>query len=131
MGEQEGQSQPVKPQLGLFDAVSIMVGIVIGASIYKSPPLIFGNVSSPAWVLGGVLSLIGAFCYAELASTYPRSGGDYVYLSRAFGPWAGFFFGWAQLAVVITASIGMMAFIFAEHAVDAIAVPPPEVMQKL
>lgn len=121
MGSNEEQNQPVKPRLGLFDAVSIMVGIVIGATIYESPPLIFSNVSGPewglgVWVLGGVLSLIGALCYAELASTYPRTGGDYVYLSRAFGPWAGFLFGWAQLVVVITASIGSMAFVFGRYA---------------
>lgn len=125
MGGPEEQSQPVKPRLGLFDAVSIMVGIVIGATVYESPPVIFNNVSSPAWgiavwVIGGVLSLIGALCYAELASTYPGMGGDYVYLSRAFGPWCGFLFGWAQLTVVITASIGSMAFIFAENAVVVI-----------
>jgi len=121
MGGNEEPNQPVKPQLGLWDAVSIMVGIVIGASIYESPPLIFNNVTGPewgmgVWVLGGVLSLIGALCYAELASTYPRMGGDYVYLSRAFGPWAGFLFGWAQLVVVITASIGSMAFVFGRYA---------------
>jgi amino acid transporter len=132
MGENEGQSQPVKPQLGLFDAVSIMVGIVIGASIYKTPTLIFNCVSGPewglgVWVLGGILSLIGALCYAELASTYPRMGGDYVYLSRAFGPWAGFLFGWAQLTVVLTANIGMMAFVFGEYAVDALSAPQAEI----
>lgn len=128
MGEQEGQNQPVKPQLGLFDAVSIMVGIVIGATIYESPPVIFNNVPNPAWglavwVIGGVLSLIGALCYAELASTYPRMGGDYVYLNRAFGNWCGFLFGWAQLTVVITASIGSMAFIFAKNAVEVMIQP--------
>jgi amino acid transporter len=134
MGENEGQNQPVKPQLGLFDAVCIMLGIVIGASIYKTPIAIFHFSSGPewglgVWALGGVLSLIGALCYAELASTYPRMGGDYVYLSRAFGPWAGFLFGWAQLSVVITASIGMMAFVFAENAVTILTAPPPEVLQ--
>jgi amino acid transporter len=107
--------------LGLWDAVSVIVGIVIGSTIFRSPPLIFGNVAGPweglgAWALGGFLSLIGALCYAELASTYPRSGGDYVYLSRAFGPWLGFLFGWAQLVVIITASIGAMAFVFADYA---------------
>jgi amino acid transporter len=60
--------------------------------------------------------LVGALCYAELATTYPRSGGDYVYLTRAFGPWCGFLFGWAQLTVVLTASIAMMAFVFADFA---------------
>src|SRR5690606_35580105 len=68
------------------------------------------------WVLGGALSWIGALCYAELASTYPRSGGDYVNLSKAYGPFTGFLFGWAQLAVILTGSIGMMAFVFADYA---------------
>ncbi|MBA4147596.1 MAG: amino acid permease [Verrucomicrobia bacterium] len=107
--------------LSLWDTVSIIIGIVIGAGIYETAPMVFSNVGSPVmalgvWVLGGALSLIGALCYAELASTYPRSGGDYVYLSRAFGSWAGFLFGWAQLAVIMTGSIGMMAYIFANYA---------------
>src|SRR5919201_1759081 len=67
-----------RAHLGLWDAVSIIIGIVIGATIYKSPQLIMANVSTPtmglfAWALGGALSLIGALCYAELASTYPRT----------------------------------------------------------
>jgi amino acid transporter len=115
-------TQPVLARLGLFDAVSIIVGIVIGATIYKSPQLIMANVASPAWglgawALGGVLSLIGALCYAELASAYPRIGGDYVYLSRAYGSWCGFLFGWAQLAVILPSSIGSMAFVFGDYAV--------------
>jgi amino acid transporter len=114
--------QPERPHLGLWDAVSIIVGIVIGSTIYKSPQFIMTNVSTPllgllAWGLGGALSLVGALCYAELATTYPRSGGDYVYLSRAFGDWCGFLFGWAQLAVIITSSIAMMAFVFGDYAV--------------
>jgi amino acid transporter len=69
-----------------------------------------------AWTLGGLLCLNGAFTYAELASAYPRSGGDYVYLSRAYGSWVGFLFGWAQLSVILTGSIGMMAYVFADYA---------------
>jgi APA family basic amino acid/polyamine antiporter len=107
-------------QLGLWDTVSIIVGIVIGTTIFYVPGGRFGVFSSVAnpwaglvmWGAGGLLALIGALCYAELATTYPRSGGDYVYLTRAFGPWAGFLFGWAQLALVLTASIGAMAYVF-------------------
>ncbi len=111
-----------KAHLGLWDTVSIIVGIVIGAGIYETAPFIFQNVPNPwvglgVWILGGVLTLIGGLCYAELASTYPRSGGDYVYLTKAYGPWAGFLFGWTQLAVLMTGSIGMMAYIFADYAV--------------
>lgn len=121
MGDE--QSAAGKAQLGLWDTVSIIVGIVIGASVYKTPPVIFGNVTSPlngmaVWALGGFLSLVGAFCYAELATTYPRSGGDYVYLTRAYGPWMGFLFGWAQLAVILTSSIGLMGFVFGDYAVE-------------
>src|SRR5437870_4132396 len=89
-------------RLGLWDAISIIVGIVIGTTIFKVPWLIFLNTSDAwmgllVWVVGGVLALVGALCYAELATTYPRSGGDYVYLSKAFGGWVGYLFGWGQL----------------------------------
>lgn len=115
-------NQRVEPQLGLWDAVSIIIGIVIGSSIYLIPSIINAHLSSPAevigiWTLGGVLCLIGALCYAELGTAYPRMGGDYVYLNKAFGPWFGFQFGWAQLAVILTSSIGMMGFVFGQYAV--------------
>jgi len=109
-------------QLGLWDAVSIIVGIVIGTSIFTTPPTIFGNVDGPwsglgVWLFCGILSLIGALCYAELATTYPRSGGDYVYLTRAFDRPIGFLFGWGQLTVILAGSTGAMAFIFGEYCI--------------
>ncbi len=126
--EAEGRAESARsadspqPQLGLWDAVSIIIGIVVGAGIYETAPLVLANVPSPwaalgVWITGGALSLVGAACYAELASAYPRSGGDYVYLSRAFSPAVGFLFGWAQLTVILTGSIGMMAYVFADYAV--------------
>jgi basic amino acid/polyamine antiporter, APA family len=110
------------PRLGLWDAVSLVIGIVVGTSIFRTAPEVFQNTSGPwqalgAWLLGGVLSIIGALCYAELATTYTRAGGDYEYLTRAFGPWAGFLFGWAQLTAVLTSSIGTMAYTFADYGV--------------
>ncbi len=69
-----------------------------------------------AWLLGGLLSLIGALCYAELATAYPEEGGDYVYLNRSFGSWVGFLFAWSQLWIVRPGSIGGIAFVFAEYA---------------
>ncbi len=123
MATADGGKGPVQARLGLWDAVSIIVGIVIGSSIYETPPTIFQNVSGPwaalgVWFLCGVLSLVGALCYAELATTYPHSGGDYVYLTRAFGPRTGFLFGWSQLAVVLPGSIAAMAFIFGNYAAN-------------
>ncbi len=110
-----------KRQLTLFDSTCIIVGIIIGAGIYETSPLIAQNVASlrwliAVWVLGGLLSLVGALCYAELATAYPKSGGDYVYLTRGFGRPIGFLFAWAQLWVVRPGSIGAMAYVFARYA---------------
>jgi amino acid transporter len=121
MESSPNQSQPVRAQLGLWDAVSIIIGIVIGAGIYETPPLVFRNVSGPwiglaVWAIAGLLCLVGALCYAELASAYPRLGGDYVYLTRAYGSRVGFLYGWTQLAVIQTGSIGMMAYVFGDYA---------------
>jgi basic amino acid/polyamine antiporter, APA family len=110
-----------KPELTLFDSTCLIVGIIIGAGIYVMAPDIAKGVGGPVglmgiWVLGGLLSLCGALSYAELATAYPEEGGDYVYLSRAYGPWAGFMFGWAQLSVVRPGDIVVMAFAFATYA---------------
>ena len=109
--------------------MSIIVGIVIGAGIYETAPFILSCVASPreamaVWAVGGVLSVVGALCYAELASTYPRLGGDYFFLRRAFGPWAGFLFSWSQLTVIMSGSIGLMAFVFADYAVRLFGADP-------
>lgn len=113
-------SASIVPRLGKWDAVSIIIGIVVGTAIYKTSAMVLQNVAGPwqalaVWLLGGGLSLCGAFCYAELATTYPRDGGDYEYLSRAYGRWVGFLFGWAHLTVVLSASVGTMAYAFADY----------------
>jgi amino acid transporter len=108
-------------KLGVWDGISVVVGIVVGVSLFKVPAAVFGSVTTAweglgVWALGGLLSAVGALCYAELASSNPESGGDYVYLSKAYGRPVGFLFGWAQLAGILTGSIGAMAFVFAEYA---------------
>ena len=79
------------PHLTLWDAVSIIIGIVVGTSIFRSPPIIFKNVPNPAWamtlwVVGGLVSWWGAVCYAELATTYPPTAATMNTCSRAPGP---------------------------------------------
>lgn len=107
--------------LTLFDSTCLIVGIIVGAGIYQAAPDVARGAGGTwgvvaIWVCGGLLSLCGALAYAELATAYPREGGDYVYLSRAYGRWAGFLFGWAQLAVVRPGDIAVMAFVFATYA---------------
>ncbi len=108
-------------ELSLPDAVCLVVGIIIGVGVYQMAPAVVRGVGSGTgvlliWILGGLLSLCGALTYAELASAWPRAGGDYVYLTRAYGSWAGFLFGWLQLAVVRPGDIAVMAFAFALYA---------------
>ncbi len=108
-------------QLTLFDSTCLIVGIIIGAGIYRTSPEIAKLTPNVAWLmglwlLGGLLSLIGALCYAELATAYPKEGGDYVYLTRAMGRRVGFLFAWCQLWIVRPGSIGLMAYAFAEYA---------------
>ena len=74
--------------LSLFDSTCIIVGIIVGAGIYETTPMVAACVGGrggvmAVWLAGGLLALCGALCYAELATTYPRQGGDYVYLNRA------------------------------------------------
>jgi len=110
-----------KKELSLFDSTCIIVGIIIGAGIYQMAPDIAKGAGCwwgvlAIWAVGGLISLSGAIGYAELATAYPKEGGDYVYLSRAYGPWAGFLFGWGQLAIIRPGDIAVMAFAFATYA---------------
>jgi APA family basic amino acid/polyamine antiporter len=111
-----------RPALGLIDAVSLVVGIIIGSGIFMTPPGVFANVSEPfaglaVWLIGGALAAIGALVYAELATAYPSPAGEYVYFRRAYGQPVAFAFAWAQLAVIRTgASLAPIAYVFADYA---------------
>ncbi len=75
-----------------------------------------------AWVIGGVLSLCAALCYGELAARFPKNGGDYVFMTQAYGPMWGFVFGWTKLLINNTGTLAILAFVFAEHCVIALGI---------
>lgn len=113
-------TEPV-PTLSVKDAVALVVGIVVGAGIFRTPSLVAANVTSEAsalllWVAGGVISLVGAVCYAELTTTYPHTGGDYHYLARAYGKPVSFLFVWSRITVIQTGSVALLAFVFGDYA---------------
>ncbi|MEL6162994.1 MAG: amino acid permease [Cyanobacteria bacterium J06628_3] len=111
----------LKPTLSLIDSIAIIVGIVVGASIFETPSLVAANAGSVeiallTWGFGGVISLIGALCYAELATTYPHPGGTYYYLRKALGSAVAFLFAWTRMSVIQTGSIALLAFVFGDYA---------------
>src|SRR3990172_4298611 len=118
-----------QPTLGILDAIAIIVGIVIGAGIFRLPSLVAGTAGSEAaviavWLAGGAVSLIGALCYAELATTFPSAGGDYHFLTRAYGKSLSFLFAWARVAVITTGSIALLAFVFGDFMSRLVALGP-------
>jgi len=111
--------------LSVVDAMAIIVGIVVGVGIFKTPSIVAASAGSEGmlilfWLTGGAVSLVGALCYAELTSTYPHAGGDYYYLHRAFGSTPAFLFAWARMAVIQTGSIAMAAFIIGDYASEVL-----------
>lgn len=110
-----------KPTLRLVDAITLIVGLVIGAGIFETPALVAANTRTVScviqlWLVGGVVSLLGALCFAELATTYPHVGGNYYYLKRAFGQPVAVLFAWARMTVIQTGSIALLAFVFGDYA---------------
>jgi amino acid transporter len=117
--ERDNDAAP-RQVLSVFDAVMIITGIVIGGGIFAFPPLVAGMTASVgwmfgAWILGAALALIGALCYAELAASFPNAGGDYHFLTRAYGKDLSFFFAWARITVITTGAIALLAFVFGDY----------------
>ena len=120
-----GKGAQPRRLLGLRQTIALIVGVVIGAGIFKSPSIVAGLSGSAdwmfgMWILGGLISLIGALCYAELTTAYPHPGGDYQFLHRAFGRSTAFLFGWARFAVITTGSIALLAFVFGDYMQQAV-----------
>jgi amino acid transporter len=120
-GDSAARAGAPRPTLTVFDAVAMIVGIVVGVGIFKAPSIVAANVATPTafialWLIGGAISLVGALCYAELGSSHPNAGGEYYFLSRAYGDWLGFLFAWARMTVIQTGAIAAIAFVFADYA---------------
>jgi amino acid transporter len=93
------KNNELKKTLRPADAVMIVVGNVIGVGIFTTTGFMAGDLPNAslimaAWILGGVLTLLGALTYGELGAVFPKAGGDYIYLKEAYGPLAGFMVGW-------------------------------------
>jgi len=106
--------------LGLFSATALVVSNMIGTGIFTGTGFLAGELGSTnlvfgIWVVGGVIAFLGAICYSELGINFPSSGGEYVYLTRAFGPAWGFMTGWASFFAGFSAPIATAALAFSEY----------------
>lgn len=106
--------------LSAVDAAALLVGSMIGSGIFIAPSLMAKNLSAPGiylglWVAAGLLTLLGAFSYAELAAMMPEAGGQYVYLRRALGPLPGFLYGWTLFLVIQSGFVAAVAIAFAKY----------------
>ncbi len=115
--------------LSFWNSTAIVLGIVIGVGIFRVPAIVAQSFSSPlwflaAWILGGAVCLLGVLIYSELASSYPESGGNYIYLREAYGRWAGFLFAWSELWVVRSGSMAAVSYVFAEHFLSLTSLNP-------
>src|SRR5262244_136180 len=107
-------------KLGLFSAITVLIGSTIGSGIFRSSAGIASRIPDErlffaAWVIAGICVLAGALTYAELASALPRTGGVFVYLREGFGRLPAFLFGWAELTILRASALGAIATVFAEY----------------
>ena len=115
-------------KLGLFSGTMAVVGGIIGGGIFRTPATVAERLSSPravlvAWVIGGIVALIGAFVWGELGQRRPRAGGGYVYLRETFGPLPAFLYGWTLVLVIATGAIAAVAVTFADYALALVGAP--------
>ncbi len=100
--------------------IVVILAMVIGAGIFKSPALVAANAGSEQvvyllWIAGGLISLMGALCYSELAAAFAHPGGDYHFLERAWGKRFAFLFAWARFAVINTGAIALLGFVIGDY----------------
>lgn len=107
-------------RLGIYSAIALVVSNMVGTGIFTSTGFLAGDLGSPKlvliiWMVGAVVALLGAFCYSELGVNFPASGGEYVYLTRAYGPTLGFMSGWVSFFAGFSAPIAAAALAFSDY----------------
>ena len=131
MSSPQQESQPaLRRRLGLFDATMLVMGGIIGSGIFVNPAVVARSVDTPwlivgVWLIGGLIAILGAFVYAELAALRPEVGGQYAYLRDAWGPMPAFLYGWSLLLVIQSGGMAAVAITFAFyfHALTGLAIP--------
>ncbi len=114
------ESSALLRQLGVTSATALVISNMVGAGIFTTSGFLAGDLGDPSlvlviWVVGALFALVGAFCYSELGINFPSSGGEYVYLTRAYGPTWGFMTGWVSFFAGFSAPIAAFALAFSDY----------------
>ncbi len=122
---------PLRREIGLFGAVMLVIGGIVGVGVFVNPAVVAKSLHSPplilaVWSVGGIVALLGAFVYAELADRMPDTGGEFVYLTKTYGPMVGFLFGWTSLLVVQAGGMAAVAMTFARYFLILTGLQTPE-----
>lgn len=118
----DSAAAPAAPRrhLGAAHAMILGLGMIMTTDTLKTAPTVALNIGQwhfyGMWVLGGLISMIGAMCYVEMATAFPDPGGDYHFLRRAYGPEVGLLFAWSRFSIIHTGWVALMAFMFADYA---------------
>ncbi|HOK47118.1 MAG TPA: amino acid permease, partial [Bryobacteraceae bacterium] len=121
---QSGIDKAGKPallrQIGIVSATALVISNMVGTGIFTTTGFLAGDLGDPKvvlfiWVVGAMIALAGAFCYSELGINFPSSGGEYVYLTRAYGPTWGFMTGWVSLFAGFSAPIAATSLAFSDY----------------
>lgn len=117
--QENSTTNSLQPKLGLRAASFLVISVIIGSGVFKKIAPMTEELGTPwlillCWFIAGIVSLAGALCTAELVSMYPNSGGEYNYFQKIYGRFFSFLYGWASFAVIKTASISALAYIFAQ-----------------
>ena len=117
--QENSTTNSLQPKLGLRAASFLVISVIIGSGVFKKIAPMAEELGTPwlillCWFIAGIVSLAGALCTAELVSMYPNSGGEYNYFQKIYGRFFSFLYGWASFAVIKTASISALAYIFAQ-----------------
>jgi APA family basic amino acid/polyamine antiporter len=124
----------LKKEIGLFEAIAIVIGVVIGSGIFFKASFVFKNAGSPmmgimAWIAGGVITMASGLTIAEIATAIPKTGGVFVYLKELYGEKWAFLFGWVQSVIYVPGAAAALAIVFATQATTF--VPLNDLQQKL
>lgn len=114
------QNVSFQKTIGLWTAISIVVGSIIGSGIFVRPAMMAAQLGSPSmilivWVVAGIISMFGGMINAEMSTMFPQTGGQYVFLKNIYGDFFSFLYGWAAFAVINTAAVASIGFVFSQY----------------